>query len=40
MLFINDLVDNINANVENIFELDELMLLIILYADGAVVFAK
>ena len=40
MLFINDLVDNINANLENIFELDELMLFIILYADDAVVFAK
>ena len=40
MLFINDLVDNINANLENIFELDELMLFIILYADDAVVFAR
>ena len=40
MFFINDLIENINADLENIFNLDELRLFMILYADDAVVFSK
>ena len=40
MMCINDLIDNINSNLENIFTTDELVLFMILYADDAVVFAK
>ena len=31
MFFINDLIENINADLENIFNLDELRLFMILY---------
>ena len=40
IMFINDLIDNINSNLENVFTTDELVLFMILYADDAVVFAK
>ena len=40
MMFINDLVDNMNSNHENAFTTDELVLFMILYADDAFVFAK
>ena len=39
MMFINDLIDNINADFE-IFKIEELSLFMVLYADDAVVFAK
>ena len=40
MMFINDLIDNMNSNLENVFTTKELVLFMILYADDAVVFAK
>ena len=40
MLFINDIVQNINTNLDDIFTIDELQLFLLLYADDAVVFAK
>ena len=40
MMFINDLLDNINSNLENMFKLDDIILFMILYADDAVVFAR
>ena len=40
MMFINDLIDNMNSNLENVFTNDDLVLFMILYADDAVVFAK
>ena len=40
MLFINDINNSINANLENVFTLEEIQLFMILYADDAVVFAK
>ena len=40
MLFINDIVQNINAGVEKIFTVDDMQLFLMLYADDAVVFAK
>ena len=40
MMFINDLIDNMNSNLENVFTTNELVLFMILYADDAVVFAK
>ena len=40
MIFINDLIDNMNSNLENLLTTDELILLTILYADYTVVFAK
>ena len=40
IMFINDLIDNINSNLENLFTTDELVLFMILYADDAVAFAK
>ena len=39
MLFVNDIVENINADLENIFTLKELKLFLILYADDQVAFA-
>ena len=39
-MFINDLIDNMNSNLEHVFTTDELVLYMILYADDAVVFAK
>ena len=40
MLFINDIVQNINTNLDDIFTIGELQLFLLLYADDAVVFAK
>ena len=40
MLFINDIVQNINVGLDNIFTIDEMRLFLLLYADDAVVFAK
>ena len=39
MLFVNDIIDNINADLNNIFTINELKLFLILYADDQVVFA-
>lgn len=40
MLFVNDILDNINANLGDIFTVDELKLFLILFADDQVLFAK
>ena len=40
MLFINDIVQNINVGLDQIFIIDNLQLFLMLYADDAVVFAK
>ena len=40
MLFINDIVQNINADLDNIFTVDEFQIFMLLYADDAVVFAR
>ena len=40
MLFINDIMQNINSNLEHIFIIDIMRLFLLLYADDAVVFAK
>ena len=41
-MFINDIVDNINIDLENIFtvHVDQIRFFMLLYADDAVVFAK
>ena len=39
MLFVNDIIDNINVDLNNIFSINELKLFLILYADDQVVFA-
>ena len=40
MLFINDIVQNINSDINSIFTIDKYQLFMLLYADDAVVFAK
>ena len=40
MLFVNDILENINSNVDGIFTVNELKLFLILFADDQVVFAK
>ena len=40
MLFINDIIQNINTDLNDIFTIDEMRLFLLLYADDAVVFAK
>ena len=40
MLFINDIKQNINTDLNDIFTIDEMRLFLLLYADDAVVFAK
>ena len=40
MLFINDIVQNIKADSNDIFTVDDMQLFILLYCDDAVVFAK
>ena len=40
MMFINDIVKNINDDSNEIFSFQELRLFILLYADDAVLFAK
>ena len=39
MLFVNDIMENINANLQNIFSINELKLFLILFADDQVLFA-
>ena len=39
MLFVNDVVENINSDLENIFSVNELKLFLILFADDQVLFA-
>ena len=40
MLFINDIVQNVNVGLDNIFTIDEMRLFLLLYADDAAVLAK
>ena len=40
MLFINDIKQNINTDLNNSFTIDEMRLFLLLYADDAVVFTK
>ena len=40
MLFINDIVQNINVGLDQIFTIDDLQLFLMLYADDVVVLAK
>ena len=40
MMFISDLIDNMNADLDKVFKINEIVLFMILYADDAVVFAK
>ena len=40
LLFINDILQNINVGLDQIFTVDDMKLFLILYADDAVVFAK
>ena len=42
MLFINDtcIIENINADFENVFRIEELRIFMFLYVDDALVFAK
>ena len=40
MLFVNDIVDNINSDLSNSFSVDEWKLFLISYADDQVVFAS
>ena len=40
MLFINDIIQNINTDLNDIFTIDEMRLFLLLYADDAVAFAK
>ena len=40
MLFVNDMLQHINSNLDGIFTLDDFKLFLILFADDQVVFAK
>ena len=40
MLFVNDMIDSVNSNINDIFTIDDIKLFIILFADDKVVFAK
>ena len=40
MLFVNDMIDSINSNLNGIFTTNEIKLFLILFADDQVVFAK
>ena len=40
ILFINDIVVNINADFEDVLRIEELRIFMLLYADDAIVFAK
>ena len=40
MLFINDIIQNINVGLDKIFTVDDMQLFLMLYADDAIVFAK
>ena len=39
MLFINDILDNINSNLDGIFTINEIKLFLIMFADNQVLFA-
>ena len=39
MFFVNDIIDNINSNLQDIFSINELKLFLILFADDQVLFA-
>ena len=39
MLFVNDIVDNINTNLDGIFTINEIRLFLIMFADDQVLFA-
>ena len=40
MLFVNDIINNINTDLNGIFTINELKLFLILFADDQVVFTK
>ena len=40
MLFLNDIKDHINDNIEDLFTYNELKLFLIIYADDQVAFVK
>ena len=40
MLFVNDMIDTINSNINDIFTTNEIKLFLIMFADDQVVFAK
>ena len=40
MLFVNDMLQHVNSNLDGIFTLDDIKLFLILFADDQVVFAK
>lgn len=39
MMFVNDIIENINTNIDGIFTIDEIKLFLLLYADDQVLFA-
>ena len=39
MMFVNDITEHINTNIEGIFTLNEMKLFLILYADDQVLFS-
>ncbi|XP_045185370.2 uncharacterized protein LOC123543357 [Mercenaria mercenaria] len=39
LFFLNDIVNNVNTNIDGILNIDDLQLFLLLFADGAVVFA-
>ena len=39
MMFVNDILNNINSNIDNVFSINEIKLFLILYADDQVLFA-
>ena len=40
MMFVNDIMDNINTDIDDLFTYDELKVFLLLYADDQAVFAK
>lgn len=40
VLFVNDILDNINTDLDGIFTINELKLFILMYADDQAIFAK
>ena len=40
MIFINDLKDNINSNIDGIFTVNDIKIVLSIYADDQVVFGK
>ena len=39
MMFVNDIISNINTDLQGIFSIDEVQLFLILYADDQVLFS-